>query len=208
MTSMNNVVLDRDGKYKCFWCLGSKKYEDLKLYADYHDTEWGIPVYDDDNKHFECITLEGAQAGLSWLTILRKREFYRRDFHGFDPLLVSQMTEDDVNELMDKNRYPNQTIVRHRGKILSTINNAKCFLKIQQEHGSFTEYIWNFFECPTPILVQSSNPSIDCTPYYTRLSKDLKYKGFKFVGPTTCESYMQAIGIIQQHEKECFRYKE
>lgn len=182
---------------RCPWCGNDE------LYIKYHDEEWGVPVHD-ERKHFEFLVLESAQAGLSWITILRKRENYRSAYDGFDPVKVAEYNEHKINELLQ-----NSGIVRNRRKIEASINNAKMFLKIQQEFGSFDNYIWNFVN-GAPIL--NNWDSITETPTTSELSdkvsNDLKSRGFKFLGSTIIYSHLQATGIINDHLKDCFRYKE
>ena len=177
---------------RCAWCLGSPEY------IHYHDTEWGIPIYD-DKALFECIVLESAQAGLSWITILRKRDGYRALFHGFDPVKVAKMTEANVERLLLDER-----IVRHRAKIEATINNAKAFLKIADEFGSFSQYYWAFSDnkvIDNPINNHTEAPAV--TELSTRFAKDLKKRGFKFLGATTCYAFMQATGMVNDHIADC-----
>lgn len=177
---------------RCNWCLGSPEY------LAYHDNEWGRPTFDDQTL-FEFIVLESAQAGLSWITILRKREGYRRAFHGFDPIKVAAMTADDIEVLMQ-----DESIVRHRGKITATISNARCFLKIAEEFGSFSHYFWGFVE-HQPLRnqprIQADVPAV--TPLAERIAKDMKKRGFKFFGPTICYAYMQATGMVDDHLVGC-----
>lgn len=182
---------------RCPWCGNDE------LYIKYHDEEWGTPSHD-EKRHFEFLVLESAQAGLSWITILRKRENYRSAYDGFDPIKIAAYNEDKINELLQ-----NQGIIRNRRKIEASINNAKMFLKVQQELGSFDSYIWSFVN-GTPIV--NSWYNIKDVPATTELSdiisKDLKKRGFKFLGSTIIYSYLQAIGIINDHLIDCFRYKE
>lgn len=178
---------------RCDWCKGDE------LYIKYHDEEWGVPIYE-DRKHFEFLVLESAQAGLSWITILRKRENYRLAYDGFDPLKVSQYDEGKITQLL-----LNQGIIRNRMKIEASINNAQRFLEIQKEFGSFSEYIWGFVgNCP----VVGHYVEISQVPARTQLSdeisKDLKRRGFKFVGSIIVYSYLQATGIINDHIDSCF----
>ncbi|MFK3860348.1 DNA-3-methyladenine glycosylase I [Pseudoalteromonas rhizosphaerae] len=172
-------------------------------YVAYHDDEWGIPVYDDQTL-FEFITLESAQAGLSWYTILKKRDGYRRAFLDFDVEKVAQMNEHDVERLM-----LDETIIRNRLKIVATINNAKRFIEIQQEFGSFSNYQWQFVG-GKPLVNEldklSDYPAI--TEASTAFSKDLKKRGFKFLGPTTVYAHMQACGMVNDHSNDCFRKAE
>lgn len=173
------------------------------LYIEYHDKEWGVPVYD-DFRLFEFLILEGAQAGLSWITILRKRDNYRPAFDHFDPNKVAKYDRKKVETLLT-----NPGIVRNKLKIESTIQNAKCFLDVQQEFGSFKNYIWQFVGGKPR---KNSWYSLDDIPTKTAqsdaMSKDLKKRGFKFVGSTICYAFMQAVGMVNDHTKECFRYKE
>ena len=172
-------------------------------YVAYHDDEWGVPVYDDQTL-FEFITLESAQAGLSWYTILKKRAGYRRAFLSFDVIKVAQMSEQDVERLM-----LDEGIVRNRLKIAATINNAKRFIEIQQEFGSFSNYQWQFVG-GKPIVNEldklSDYPAI--TEASTAFAKDLKKRGFKFLGPTTVYAHMQACGMVNDHSNDCFRKAE
>ncbi len=173
------------------------------IYIAYHDKEWGVPIHD-DNTLFEFLTLEGAQAGLSWLTILRKRETYRQVFDGFDPAVVAEYDEAKVAELM-----ANAGIVRNRRKILSAISNARCFLAVQAEHGSFNDYIWSFVD-GKPIhnkwRAMEQIPAL--TPLSEKISKDLHKRGFRFIGPTIIYAHMQATGMVNDHLTGCFRHQE
>ncbi len=182
---------------RCDWCLGNE------LYFEYHDKEWGVPVHD-ERKLFEFLTLEGAQAGLSWLTILRKRENYRKAFDGFDPELIARYDEIKIMELME-----DQGIIRNRLKIGSTIKNAKAFLTIQEKFGTFDKYIWDFVE---GLPIQNKFKTLKEIPAETTLSqtisKDMKKRGFTFVGPTIIYSHMQATGMVNDHLTSCYRYGE
>ncbi|MCQ8877898.1 DNA-3-methyladenine glycosylase I [Pseudoalteromonas shioyasakiensis] len=172
-------------------------------YVAYHDEEWGVPLYD-DQKLFEFITLESAQAGLSWYTILKKRDGYRRAFLNFDVEKVAQMNEHDVERLM-----LDESIIRNRLKIAATINNAKRFLEIQQEFGSFSNYQWQFVggkPLVNDLDILSDYPAI--TEASTAFAKDLKKRGFKFLGPTTVYAHMQACGMVNDHSNDCFRKAE
>ena len=168
------------------------------LYRAYHDREWGRPVAD-DRRLFEKICLEGFQSGLSWLTILRKRENFRAAFHGFEMARVAAMDEADVARLLG-----DAGIVRHRGKIVSTINNARQALKLVEEFGSLAAYFWSF----EPVRVSGQSVVSGAIPAETevskRLSKDLRKRGFSFVGPTTCYAFMQAMGLVNDHVDGCF----
>ncbi len=181
----------------CSWATKTKL--DLK----YHDEEWGVPVFD-DNKHFEMITLESAQSGLSWTTILAKREGYREVFHNFDIDTVAQMSEADIETLVQ-----NPAIVRHRQKIAATLNNAKAMQKVQKEFGSFTQYIWAFVDF-TPIdnNCQALSDVPSKTELSDKISKDLKKRGFKFIGTTTVYAYMQAVGMVNDHVVSCPQYQK
>ncbi len=169
-------------------------------YVAYHDEEWGVPVLEDD-KLFEFITLESAQAGLSWYTILKKRENYRAAFHNFDVQQVALMDDSDVLRLMD-----NPGIIRNKAKIAATINNAKAFIAIQHEFGSFAAYQWQFVDF-YPIVRQINDPSdYQATSAESdAFAKDLKKRGFKFLGSTTVYAHMQACGMINDHHNQCFR---
>lgn len=172
-------------------------------YVAYHDEEWGVPVHD-DRKLFEFLVLESAQAGLSWYTILRKREGYRQAFAGFDPEQVARFDDAKVQELLS-----NPGIVRNRLKILATINNAQRFLSIQQEFGSFDAYIWRFVDGQP--IVNEFHTLAECPATTTEsdaLSKDLKKRGFKFMGSTVCYAHMQATGMVNDHLLDCFRRAE
>ena len=183
---------------RCPWLDTSK--ED---YVAYHDDEWGIPVYDDQTL-FEFITLESAQAGLSWYTILKKRDGYRRAFLNFDVEKVAQMNEHDIERLMQ-----DESIIRNRLKIAATINNAKRFIEVQQEFGSFSNYQWQFVG-GKPFVNELDKledyPAI--TEASTAFAKDLKKRGFKFLGPTTVYAHMQACGMVNDHSNDCFRKQE
>ena len=185
-----------DGKKRCF---GGKPGQEF--YADYHDNEWGIPVHD-DRKLFEMLILEGAQAGLSWETILKKREGYRQAFHHFDPEKVAAMTDEELEALRE-----NPAIVRNRLKIYAARKNAHAFLNIQKEFGSFDAYVWRFVEgqpkvghWPTFEAVPVTTPASDV------LSKDLKKRGMTFVGSTIIYAYMQAVGLVNDHLTDCWCY--
>jgi DNA-3-methyladenine glycosylase I len=173
------------------------------IYIKYHDKEWGVSVHD-DRKHFEFIILEGAQAGLSWITILKKRENYIKAFDNFDPQKVAEYDENKINELLN-----NEGIIRNKRKIEAAVANANAFLKVQEEFGSFDKYIWQFVGGET---IKNSWEILDEVPAKTceseAMSKDLKKRGFKFVGPTICYAYMQATGMVNDHLVDCFRYKE
>ena len=167
----------------------------------YHDREWGNPVHD-DRTLFEFLILEGAQAGLSWETILRKRENYRRAFDNFDPKKIAKYDEAKIAKLLQ-----DEGIIRNRLKIASAIKNAKCFLQIQGEFGSFDEYVW-YFAGGKPKRRKKGASVPVTTPESDALSLDLKRRGFNFVGSTICYSFMQAVGMVNDHDAECFRYRE
>jgi DNA-3-methyladenine glycosylase I len=167
----------------------------------YHDDEWGVPTHD-DRELFELLTLEGAQAGLSWKTILDKRDGYRAAFAGFDPERVAAYTDSDVERLLG-----DASIVRHRGKIESTITNARCVVDVQSEFGSFDAYAWSCIEgAPVVGSWTRSGQLPSATAQSTALSRDLKRRGFRFVGPTTVYSFMQAAGLVDDHVVSCFRW--
>ena len=168
-------------------------------YVEYHDTEWGRPVLD-DQRLFEFITLESAQAGLSWYTVLKKRDGYRQAFFEFDVTRVSQMTESDCDRLMQFDG-----IIRHRAKINATINNAKRFIEIQQEFGSFARYQWQFVNFSPIINTTATDRDVVATsPLSDKLAKDLKKRGFKFLGSTTVYAHMQSCGMVNDHADDCF----
>ncbi len=183
---------------RCHWADPTKPD-----YIEYHDQEWGEPVHD-DRLLFEFLILEGAQAGLSWYTILRKRENYRRAFAGFDPVKVSKFNAAKVESLMQ-----DAGIVRNRLKIMSAIQNAKCFLAVQKEFESFDKYIWDFIDQKPIINKFKTMKDIPVTTTISdAISKDLKKRGFKFVGSTIIYAHMQATGMVNDHLTECFRYRE
>ena len=169
-------------------------------YIAYHDLEWGVPVHD-DKKQFEFLTLESAQAGLSWYTVLRKRNSYRQAFAGFDPQQVARFSEKTVERLLQ-----NRGIIRNRAKILAAINNARKFLEVQAEFDSFDRYIWRFVEGkPIVNTLKSQNDYPSVSPESDALSRDLRQRGFKFIGSTICYAHMQAVGMINDHLITCFR---
>jgi DNA-3-methyladenine glycosylase I len=173
------------------------------LYIDYHDREWGVPVYD-DRELFEFLLLEGAQAGLSWITILRKRGNYRQAFDGFDPATVAAYDEQRIAALLS-----DAGIVRNRLKINAAVQNAQAFLHVQQEFGSFKEYIWGFVDHrPTQNRWKDLSEIPAATPLSETISKDLIQRGFNFVGPTIIYAFMQAVGMVNDHTTDCFRYAE
>lgn len=184
-------------KTRCAWC------SDDPLYQAYHDHEWGVPVHDDRHL-FEMLSLEGAQAGLSWITILKKRESYREAFANFTIPLVADFDESDIERLM-----LNPGIVRNRLKITSVIKNARAAQTVQAEFGSLDAYLWRFVD-DTPLqnawTTLSEVPAQ--TPESQAMSRDLKKRGFNFVGPTICYAFMQAVGMVNDHTLDCFRYAE
>ena len=184
-------------KKRCEWANGNE------LYEKYHDEEWGVPSFDDQHL-FEMLILEGAQAGLNWLTILKKREGYRKAFNNFDVLKVSRYTQKKIDKLL-----LNPEIIRNKLKVNSTVTNAKAFLEVKKEFGTFSDYIWQFVG-GKPIQnkwkKQSDVPAV--TQDSDVMSKDLKKRGFKFVGSTICYAYMQAVGMVNDHTVDCACYKK
>jgi DNA-3-methyladenine glycosylase I len=173
------------------------------LYIDYHDREWGVPVYD-DQRLFEYLNLEGAQAGLSWYTILKKREHYRQAFDQFNPAAIAAYDEKKMNELLG-----NQGIVRNKLKIQAVVTNARMYFNIVEEFGSFSSYIWSFVDGkPIQNHFQDSRDVPSSTEISDKLSKDLKKRGFKFVGSTICYAFMQAAGLVNDHVVTCRCYKQ
>lgn len=182
---------------RCAWC------EKEDIYIEYHDKEWGVPVFD-DRKQFEFIVLESAQAGLSWLTILKRRENYRKAYDNYDPEKVAQYDDLKIEELMN-----NVGIIRNRRKIEASINNAKIFLEIQKEFGSFSNYIWAFVDNKSIVNKHESISEVPATTELSdKVSKELKKRGFKFMGSTIVYAHLQAVGIINDHITTCFRYEE
>lgn len=193
----NRPATPDETRQRCGWC------GDDPLYVRYHDFEWGVPVHD-DRKLFELLTLEGAQAGLSWITILRKREGYRQAFADFDPARIALFDETVQQRLRE-----NPAIVRNRAKIASTVGNARAFLAIQAEFGSFAEFLWRFVD-GRPII---NNPAtLSDVPARTELSdslsRELQRRGFKFVGSTICYAFMQAVGMVNDHLTSCLCHPE
>lgn len=190
--------MSEQNKCRCAWLDATKPD-----YVKYHDEEWGVPLYD-DTKLFEFITLESAQAGLSWYTILKKRAGYKKAFANFNVQKVANFTADDIERLMQ-----DESIVRNRLKIAATVNNAQRFIEIQKEFGSFSNYQWRFVG-NKPIISDLNN--VEDTPAITEESKafakDLKKRGFKFLGPTTVYAHMQACGMVNDHSNDCFRRAE
>ncbi len=184
-------------KHRCGWCVGDK------LYEAYHDQEWGVPVTDDDTL-FEFLILETFQAGLSWITILRKRENFRKAFDGFNYRKIAQYKQDKIDSLLQ-----DAGIIRNKLKIHATITNAQMFMKIQEEFGSFSNYIWGFVDGePIKNKLKHYKEAPATTAISDALSKDLKKRGFKFVGSTVMYAHMQATGMVNDHEVGCFRYHE
>ena len=185
-----------DGKTRCWGDMDP-------LARAYHDDEWGVPVHD-DAVLYEFILLEGVQAGLSWSTVLKRRENYRRAFDGFDPAKIAGYTEARIDELVH-----DVSIIRNRRKIVSHVDNAKAFLKVQEMHGSFDEYLWAYVD-HTPVMNEFTSweqvPSK--TELSTRISKDLKSLGFSYVGPTIMYAYMQSVGMVNDHLTSCYRWRE
>jgi DNA-3-methyladenine glycosylase I len=174
-----------------------------ELYAAYHDEEWGVPERD-DRALYELLTLEGAQAGLSWSTILRKREGYRRAFEGFDPAVVAGFDDARVELLLQ-----DAGIVRNRIKVASTVENAQRVLEVQEELGSFSELLWGFVDGEPLVGGWKTVGELPAeTPVSKAMSKELKRRGFRFVGPTVCYAFMQAAGLVNDHTTSCFRYRE
>lgn len=192
-------VWEQEGmdKKRCAWCLRDP------IYIFYHDKEWGKPIHD-DRLLFEFLILEGMQAGLSWLTVLKKREAFREAFSNFDAKKIAKYDEAKIKKLL-----ANPGIIRNQLKIQSAITNAQSFLKVQKEWGSFAKYIWHFVD-GKPII--NKYQSLKMVPAKTAISdamsKDLKKRGFKFVGSTICYAFMQAVGIVNDHMMDCFRYKQ
>lgn len=190
-------MVQMSNKKRCAWT-----GEDI-LMIRYHDEEWGVPVHD-DKILFEFLILEGVQAGLTWQTVLRKRENYRKAFHGFDPLEIARYNDQDIARLLS-----DPGIIRNRLKITATIRNAQKFLAIQQESGSFDAYIWQFVGGkPIRNGVRSMEEIPSTTKESDAMSKDLRKRGFKFIGPTICYAFMQAVGMVNDHQVDCFRYEE
>ncbi|RAP44579.1 MAG: DNA-3-methyladenine glycosylase [Methanosphaera sp. rholeuAM6] len=180
-------------KRRCQWVEGQEQ-----IYLDYHDNEWGVPVFDDEIL-YEMLILECFQAGLSWITILKKRDFFKEAYDDFDISKVIEYDESKIDELMS-----NEKIIRNRKKIEASINNSKIFLKIQEEYGSFSNYIWSFTD--NKVLKDTDENYLTKSKTSDKITKDLKKKGMKFVGSVTIYSYLEAIGIIDNHTRECFKY--
>ncbi len=191
-------MVSENAEKRCWWC------GDDALYVAYHDEEWGVPVHD-DRVWFEMLTLEFFQAGLSWITILKKRENFRRAFDSFDVQKVAKYTQKKEEKLV-----LDAGIIRHRGKIQSAISNAQCFIALAEEFGSFDKYVWRFTDgialrSPTD-LTREEIPTT--SPESQALSKDLKKRGFRFMGPTICYALMQSCGMVDDHTLGCFKYVE
>ncbi|MDZ4200682.1 MAG: DNA-3-methyladenine glycosylase I [Gallionella sp.] len=185
------------GKTRCGWCGGDP------LYRLYHDTEWGVPLHD-DRALFEFLILEGAQAGLSWITILRKRENYRAAFDGFDAARIARYDANKIESLLQ-----NPGIVRNRLKVAAAVTNAQKFLDVQDEFGSFDAFIWRFVGGRTKQNAWSSLAELPAsTPESDAMSKELKRRGFKFIGSTICYAHMQSTGMVNDHTTDCFRHEE
>lgn len=178
---------------RCFWV-----DEKSEIYTKYHDEEWGIPKHD-DHELFELLILESFQAGLSWITILKKRENFRKAFDNFDIQKVANYNNEKIDELLS-----NAGIIRSKNKILSAINNAKIFIQIQKDFGSFANYIWSFTD--NKVLKNTTGKIITSSSLSDEISKDLKKRGMKYVGTVIIYSYLQAIGIIDDHDQNCFKY--
>jgi DNA-3-methyladenine glycosylase I len=185
-----------DARKRCAWAAAGND-----LYLSYHDREWGVPVHD-DRTHFEFLILEGAQAGLSWATILNKRAAYRNAFEGFDPVKVARFSKKTIAKLLE-----NPGIVRNRLKVEAAVTNARAFLDVQKEFGSFDLYVWPFVGGRPIVHRRKSIRDVPATsPESDALSRDLKKRGFKFVGSTILYAHMQAVGMVNDHEVSCFRY--
>jgi DNA-3-methyladenine glycosylase I len=185
-----------DGRERCTWATGP-------WLVPYHDEEWGVPVHD-DRTHFEFLVLEGAQAGLSWLTILKRRHDYRRVFADFDPAKVARITPARLESIL-----ADASIIRNRRKVESVVSNAKAFLAVQEEHGSFDDYLWDFVDGQPIVNGWRSTDKIPATtPLSDAVSADLRSRGFRFIGPTVCYAHLQAVGLVNDHLTGCFRYGE
>jgi DNA-3-methyladenine glycosylase I len=178
---------------RCFWV-----DEKSELYIKYHDEEWGVPKHD-DKELFELLILESFQAGLSWFTVLKKREAFRKAYDNFEVNKVAKYSEEKILELLN-----NKDIIRSQNKIISSINNAKIFIEIQKEFGSFSNYIWGYTQ--NTVIKNTTGEIIVSSPLSDKISKDLKKRGMKYVGTIIIYSYLQAIGIIDDHDKTCFKY--
>jgi DNA-3-methyladenine glycosylase I len=189
--------MDSSSLQRCEWCLGNDRY------IAYHDREWGLPVHD-DRRLFEFLLLEGAQAGLSWLAILQRRENYRKAFDGFDAQKIARYTSKRTERLL-----ADQGIIRNRLKIDAAVGNARAFLEVQRQHGSFDAYIWQFVNHQPIVNHWKTLKQVPATTKESDvMSHDLKKKGFRFVGSTICYAFMQAVGMVNDHLVSCFRHKE
>lgn len=196
MAEPEHLPRSEDGRSRCHWATGP-------WLTPYHDLEWGVPVHD-DRRHFELLVLEGAQAGLSWLTVLKKRNDYRRVFADFFPARVAQFGSSQVTDLL-----ADPGIIRHRQKVESVVGNAAAVLRVQAEWGTFDEFIWGLVGGVPIVNRWSSSDQIPAsTPIGAQLSADLQKRGFRFVGPTICYSYLQAAGLVLDHVTSCFRFGE
>lgn len=192
---LDRVKNESEPLHRCGWC-GT-----APLYVAYHDTEWGVPVHDDRHL-FEMLNLEGAQAGLSWWTILQKRDAYRRLFHDFHPEVCAALSDDELEAILQ-----DPGIVRNRLKVFAVRENARAFLRVQAEFGSFDAYLWRFVGGQPKVNAWESYQNAPATsPESDALSKDLKRRGFKFIGSTICYAFMQATGMVNDHELRCWRY--
>lgn len=191
---MKSTAVKRAERVRCPW-VGA----DDRLMIDYHDREWGRPTYE-DRLLFELLILEGAQAGLSWSTVLRKRDAYRELFAGFEPRAVAKLTDRHVARFLTDSR-----IIRHEGKIRSAVSNARAFIDVQKEHGSFAAYLWEFVNgAPVQNRFRSLRDYPPRTELSDRVSRDLKKRGFTFVGSTICYAYLQATGVVNDHSVDCY----
>jgi len=189
------TVVGADGKRRCFGGEAGKEF-----YGEYHDNEWGVPVHDDTHL-FEMLILEGAQAGLSWETILKRRQAYRDAYHHFDPVKVATMSDDELEEVLAQSG-----VIRHRLKVFAARHNAQVFLQIRQEFGTFSDYLWAFVDGSPLIHTPATVADIPVTTEQSdALSKDLRRRGMKFVGSTIIYAYMQAVGLVNDHVKDCWR---
>lgn len=192
-----NLIANMKNKKRCIWV------SDDPIYIQYHDNEWGVPIFD-DKLLFEFLNLEGAQAGLSWITVLKKRENYRSLFNNFDPVKIAKYNSKKIEILLK-----NAGIIRNRLKIEATITNAKAYLDLLKEWDSFSQYIWHFVEGkPIQNHREHFKKISSKTLISDQMSNDLKKRGFKFVGSTICYAFMQAVGMVNDHTTDCFRYKE
>jgi DNA-3-methyladenine glycosylase I len=190
------MAVDDDGRKRCSWATGP-------WLIPYHDTEWGVPVHD-DRTHFEFIVLEGAQAGLSWLTILKRRQDYRRLFAGFDAAVVARFTPARLQKILG-----DASIIRNRRKVESVVGNARAFLAVQEECGSFDAYLWDFVDGQPVVNRWRSTDKVPATTALSdTVSADLRSRGFRFIGPTVCYAHLQAVGLVNDHLTSCFRYGE